>query len=159
MNHIITCLYLFQSNKINSWFIVYGKKLTTGSKTLTDGFSLVHPHIRTLSADGLVCVSVLQACAAYSFITIPSLSSIFNRLSLYLLSGQAALANQCLSQGEQLIGSSSLLTIIIFSFCCLHVLPITNLVLTFISHRHKNQLFLLAKYFLSLWTDHSNHWM
>lgn len=44
-----------------------------------------------------------QACAAYSFITIPSLSSIFSRLSLYLLSGQVALANQCLSQGEQLL--------------------------------------------------------
>ncbi|KAK7918891.1 hypothetical protein WMY93_010175 [Mugilogobius chulae] len=41
----------------------------------------------------------VRACAAYSFITIPSLSSIFTRLSLYLLSGQVALANQCLSQG------------------------------------------------------------
>uniref|UniRef100_A0A669FBM7 VPS35 endosomal protein-sorting factor-like n=1 Tax=Oreochromis niloticus TaxID=8128 RepID=A0A669FBM7_ORENI len=40
------------------------------------------------------------ACAAYSFITIPSLSSIFSRLSLYLLSGQVALANQCLSQAD-----------------------------------------------------------
>lgn len=46
------------------------------------------------------CSSVRQACAAYSFITIPSLSSIFSRLGLYLLSGQVALANQCLSQGE-----------------------------------------------------------
>uniref|UniRef100_A0A3Q2W6D1 VPS35 endosomal protein-sorting factor-like n=1 Tax=Haplochromis burtoni TaxID=8153 RepID=A0A3Q2W6D1_HAPBU len=36
----------------------------------------------------------------YSFITIPSLSSIFSRLSLYLLSGQVALANQCLSQAD-----------------------------------------------------------
>uniref|UniRef100_A0A665UWG3 VPS35 endosomal protein-sorting factor-like n=1 Tax=Echeneis naucrates TaxID=173247 RepID=A0A665UWG3_ECHNA len=44
--------------------------------------------------------SLLQACAAYSFITIPSLSSIFSRLSLYLLSGQVALANQCLSQAD-----------------------------------------------------------
>lgn len=43
----------------------------------------------------------LQACAAYSFITIPSLSNIFSRLNLYLLSGQVALANQCLSQGER----------------------------------------------------------
>ncbi|XP_013882960.1 VPS35 endosomal protein-sorting factor-like isoform X2 [Austrofundulus limnaeus] len=42
----------------------------------------------------------VRACAAYSFITIPSLSSIFSRLSLYLLSGQAALANQCLSQAD-----------------------------------------------------------
>lgn len=44
----------------------------------------------------------VQACAAYSFITIPSLSNIFSRLNLYLLSGQVALANQCLSQGERL---------------------------------------------------------
>ncbi|XP_072311686.1 VPS35 endosomal protein-sorting factor-like isoform X1 [Eucyclogobius newberryi] len=42
----------------------------------------------------------VRACAAYSFITIPSLSSIFTRLSLYLLSGQVALANQCLSQAD-----------------------------------------------------------
>ncbi|KAJ8246244.1 hypothetical protein GJAV_G00265420 [Gymnothorax javanicus] len=42
----------------------------------------------------------VRACAAYSFITIPSLTSIFSRLSLYLLSGQVALANQCLSQAD-----------------------------------------------------------
>ncbi|XP_061611932.1 VPS35 endosomal protein-sorting factor-like isoform X2 [Phyllopteryx taeniolatus] len=42
----------------------------------------------------------VRACAAYSFITIPSLSSIFSRLHLYLLSGQVALANQCLSQAD-----------------------------------------------------------
>lgn len=42
----------------------------------------------------------VRACAAYSFITIPSLSSIFSRLNLYLLSGQVALANQCLSQAD-----------------------------------------------------------
>uniref|UniRef100_A0A665UVW2 VPS35 endosomal protein-sorting factor-like n=1 Tax=Echeneis naucrates TaxID=173247 RepID=A0A665UVW2_ECHNA len=37
---------------------------------------------------------------SHTFITIPSLSSIFSRLSLYLLSGQVALANQCLSQAD-----------------------------------------------------------
>ncbi|XP_047464640.1 VPS35 endosomal protein-sorting factor-like isoform X2 [Mugil cephalus] len=42
----------------------------------------------------------VRACAAYTFITIPSLSSIFSRLTLYLLSGQVALANQCLSQAD-----------------------------------------------------------
>ncbi|XP_004086849.1 UPF0505 protein C16orf62 homolog [Oryzias latipes] len=42
----------------------------------------------------------VRACAAYSFITIPSLGSIFTRLHLYLLSGQVALANQCLSQSD-----------------------------------------------------------
>ncbi|KAI4793261.1 hypothetical protein KUCAC02_032838 [Chaenocephalus aceratus] len=45
----------------------------------------------------------VRACAAYSFITVPSLSSIFSRLSLYLLSGQVALANQCLSQAVSLL--------------------------------------------------------
>ncbi|XP_076122987.1 VPS35 endosomal protein-sorting factor-like [Alosa pseudoharengus] len=42
----------------------------------------------------------VRACAAYSFITVPSLTSIFSRLNLYLLSGQVALANQCLSQAD-----------------------------------------------------------
>ncbi|XP_041829823.1 VPS35 endosomal protein-sorting factor-like [Melanotaenia boesemani] len=42
----------------------------------------------------------VRACAAYSFITIPSLSSIFSRLNLYLVSGQVALANHCLSQAD-----------------------------------------------------------
>ncbi|XP_033908670.2 VPS35 endosomal protein-sorting factor-like [Acipenser ruthenus] len=42
----------------------------------------------------------VRACAAYSFITIPSLTGIFNRLNLYLHSGQVALANQCLSQAD-----------------------------------------------------------
>ncbi|XP_078097064.1 VPS35 endosomal protein-sorting factor-like isoform X2 [Mustelus asterias] len=42
----------------------------------------------------------VRACAAYCFITIPSLTSIFARLNLYLHSGQIALANQCLSQAD-----------------------------------------------------------
>uniref|UniRef100_A0A8B9REH0 VPS35 endosomal protein-sorting factor-like n=1 Tax=Astyanax mexicanus TaxID=7994 RepID=A0A8B9REH0_ASTMX len=47
-----------------------------------------------------VIIQLIHACAAYSFITIPSLTSIFSRLHLYLLSGQVALANQCLSQAD-----------------------------------------------------------
>uniref|UniRef100_A0A4W3I1S2 VPS35 endosomal protein-sorting factor-like n=1 Tax=Callorhinchus milii TaxID=7868 RepID=A0A4W3I1S2_CALMI len=42
----------------------------------------------------------VRACAAYCFITIPSLANIFTRLNLYLHSGQVALANQCLSQAD-----------------------------------------------------------
>lgn len=42
----------------------------------------------------------VRACAAYCFITIPSLSSVQSRLELYLLSGQTAYLNQCLSQGD-----------------------------------------------------------
>uniref|UniRef100_A0A671TY21 VPS35 endosomal protein-sorting factor-like n=1 Tax=Sparus aurata TaxID=8175 RepID=A0A671TY21_SPAAU len=43
---------------------------------------------------------LVQVSQPHPFITIPSLSSIFSRLSLYLLSGQVALANQCLSQAD-----------------------------------------------------------
>uniref|UniRef100_A0A8C6TGE5 VPS35 endosomal protein-sorting factor-like n=1 Tax=Neogobius melanostomus TaxID=47308 RepID=A0A8C6TGE5_9GOBI len=57
-------------------------------------------HRRLSTSTSCFCVFFSQACAAYSFITIPSLSSIFSRLSLYLLSGQVALANQCLSQAD-----------------------------------------------------------
>ncbi|XP_048722212.2 VPS35 endosomal protein-sorting factor-like isoform X1 [Caretta caretta] len=42
----------------------------------------------------------VRACVAFCFITIPSLTSIFARLNLYLNSGQVALANQCLSQAD-----------------------------------------------------------
>lgn len=67
----------------------------------------------------LFLISV-QACAAYSFITIPSLSNIFSRLNLYLLSGQVALANQCLSQGERLF--FPYFQIDLSQFCCFPVL-------------------------------------
>lgn len=50
----------------------------------------------------------LPACVAYCFITIPSLGGIFTRLNLYLHSGQVALANQCLSQGEPVTSASPL---------------------------------------------------
>ncbi|CAG5133662.1 unnamed protein product [Candidula unifasciata] len=42
----------------------------------------------------------VRACAAFCFITIPSLQSVFSQLQLYLLSGQVALLNQCYSQGD-----------------------------------------------------------
>lgn len=45
----------------------------------------------------------VRACAAYCFITIPSLASVQTRLELYLLSGQTALLNQCLSQGDSFL--------------------------------------------------------
>ncbi|XP_054246916.1 VPS35 endosomal protein-sorting factor-like isoform X4 [Indicator indicator] len=47
-----------------------------------------------------VLIQLIHACVAFCFITIPSLSSIFTRLNLYLHSGQVALANQCLSQAD-----------------------------------------------------------
>ncbi|CAD1481043.1 unnamed protein product, partial [Heterotrigona itama] len=42
----------------------------------------------------------VRACAAFSFITIPSLTLVYTRLQLYLLSGQVALLNQCLGQAD-----------------------------------------------------------
>ena len=42
----------------------------------------------------------VRACAAFCFITIPSLTLVQTRLQLYLLSGQVALLNQCLGQGR-----------------------------------------------------------
>ena len=42
----------------------------------------------------------MRACAAYCFITIPSIKSVKHRLRLYLLSGQVALFNQCLGQAD-----------------------------------------------------------
>ncbi len=42
----------------------------------------------------------VRACAAYTFITIPSLEDVLHKLSLYLLCGRVAVANGALSQGE-----------------------------------------------------------
>ncbi|XP_063864161.1 VPS35 endosomal protein-sorting factor-like isoform X3 [Scylla paramamosain] len=42
----------------------------------------------------------VRACAAYCFITVPSLTSSATRLRLYLLSGNVALLNNCLGQGD-----------------------------------------------------------
>ncbi|CAG5089847.1 Similar to Vps35l: VPS35 endosomal protein-sorting factor-like (Mus musculus) [Cotesia congregata] len=42
----------------------------------------------------------VRACAAFCFITIPSLTLVTTRLQLYLLSGQVALLNQCLGQAD-----------------------------------------------------------
>lgn len=42
----------------------------------------------------------VRACAAYCYITIPSIVSVTTRMDLYLLSGQVAIFNQCLGQGD-----------------------------------------------------------
>lgn len=42
----------------------------------------------------------VKACAAYCYITIPSIGSVSSRMDLYLLSGQVALQNQCLGQAD-----------------------------------------------------------
>ncbi|KAB0804643.1 hypothetical protein PPYR_01613 [Photinus pyralis] len=42
----------------------------------------------------------VRACAAYCFITVPSITSVYTRLELYLLSGQVALFNNCLGQAD-----------------------------------------------------------
>ena len=50
----------------------------------------------------------VRACAAFSFITIPSVDNILTRLNLYLLSGRVAVANGALSQGEWVFFSGGL---------------------------------------------------
>ncbi|XP_011503755.1 PREDICTED: UPF0505 protein C16orf62 homolog [Ceratosolen solmsi marchali] len=42
----------------------------------------------------------VRACAAFCFITIPSLTIVYTKLQLYLLSGQVALLNQCYGQAD-----------------------------------------------------------
>lgn len=42
----------------------------------------------------------VKACAAFSFITIPSIISTTHRLELYLFTGEVALANICLGQAD-----------------------------------------------------------
>lgn len=50
--------------------------------------------------------SFVRACAAYCYITIPSIGSEITRLQLYLLSAQVALANQCLGQADACLKSA-----------------------------------------------------
>lgn len=42
----------------------------------------------------------VKACAAYSFITIPSIISTTHRLDLYLFTGEVSLTNLCLGQTD-----------------------------------------------------------
>lgn len=42
----------------------------------------------------------VKSCAAYCFITIPSISSVITRMKLYLMSGQVALLNLCFGQAD-----------------------------------------------------------
>ena len=42
----------------------------------------------------------VKSCAAYCFITIPSISSVRTRMDLYLMSGQVALLNLCIGQAD-----------------------------------------------------------
>lgn len=42
----------------------------------------------------------VKSCAAYCFITIPSITSVISRMNLYLMSGQVALLNLCFGQAD-----------------------------------------------------------
>ena len=75
---------------------------------------LVHK-VNTLCMYTLKCVeyehtrktaAFVRACVAYSFITIPSLTSPILKLQLYLESSQVALLNQCLSQADAFLKSA-----------------------------------------------------
>jgi hypothetical protein len=45
-------------------------------------------------------LAFVKGCAAYCFITIPSIVSVMTKMDLYLLSGQVALLNLCLGQAD-----------------------------------------------------------
>lgn len=66
------------------------------NKLAVDTRCIVNGH-HTRKTDAFV-----KACAAYSYITIPSIVSVTSRMDLYLLSGQVALTNVCLGQGERM---------------------------------------------------------
>ena len=63
----------------------------------------------------MVLLPWLQACAAYCFITIPSLTNILDRLNLYLLSGRVAVANGALTQGVVIVTTVLSLSIVMAS--------------------------------------------
>lgn len=48
----------------------------------------------------------VKSCAAYSFITIPSIASVVSRMDLYLMSGQVALLNLCFGQADAFFEAS-----------------------------------------------------
>ncbi|CAG0891602.1 unnamed protein product [Darwinula stevensoni] len=60
----------------------------------------VETHIIMKGNHSRKTASFVRACAAFCFITIPSMRNIFAQLSLYLLSGQVALLNQCWGQAD-----------------------------------------------------------
>ncbi|KAG4070610.1 hypothetical protein HA402_013530 [Bradysia odoriphaga] len=64
------------------------------NKLAVDTRCIVNGH-HTRKTDAFV-----KACAAYSYITIPSIVSVTSRMDLYLLSGQVALTNVCLGQAD-----------------------------------------------------------
>ncbi|XP_062508525.1 VPS35 endosomal protein-sorting factor-like [Corticium candelabrum] len=49
----------------------------------------------------------VRACFAYTYITIPSIPSIFSRLQLYLVSAQVAIINQALTQGDAFLKAAT----------------------------------------------------
>ena len=49
----------------------------------------------------LVSSSFYRACAAYSYITIPAIRDVYDRLNLYIETGQVALMNYCLTSDDR----------------------------------------------------------
>lgn len=75
----------------------------------------------------------VKACAAYSFITIPSIISTTHRLDLYLFTAEVALANLCLGQADACLEAA------------LNLLPELPKILE-IDGRHRNSEFYLQSY-------------
>ncbi len=69
------------------------------NKLAVDTRCIVNGH-HTRKTDAFV-----KGCAAFCYITIPSIVSVMSRMDLYLLSGQVALTNVCLGQGDKSVFS------------------------------------------------------
>lgn len=101
--HIIRVSSLFYNSNLyidyTAIFCIYVQcvnRLSVDTRKIVRGH-----HTRRTSA-------FVRACAAFCFITIPSLTLVHTRLQLYLLSGQVALLNQCLGQGASRINLSNI---------------------------------------------------
>ncbi|CAG9812944.1 unnamed protein product [Phaedon cochleariae] len=86
------------SVNVNTWHYLHSSVIVNQIKqvnTLSVNTRQVIKGIHTRKSGDFV-----RACAAYCFITIPSIVAEKTRLELYLLSGQVALFNQCLGQAD-----------------------------------------------------------
>lgn len=101
--HIIKLSFLFyNSNQYIDYTSIFCICIQCVNRLSVDTRKIVRGHhTRRTSA-------FVRACAAFCFITIPSLTLVHTRLQLYLLSGQVALLNQCLGQGVSRINLSNI---------------------------------------------------
>lgn len=85
--------YVESRDAFNNLDTVYVTLVNAVNKLAIETYNIVNrKHTRKTGA-------FVKACAAFCFITIPSIAAIQPQMDLYLLSGQVALLNHCLGQG------------------------------------------------------------